>query len=106
MENKDDLLKYSMDPATDAFNRVLKRVIETNKKVEEFAKELEAAKRLLWLSIHVNGGVVKIPDEAFIKTQNNQELECSYDNVARETIIKAKISIPEFTPSSTAPDKP
>jgi hypothetical protein len=69
------------------------------------AKELEAAKRLLWTAIYVNDGEVRVPDDIFIRTENNQELECFYDKEKHETVLRAKISIPEFKASANVPGK-
>lgn len=88
----------------DKFKTISERVIESNKMIQDLAKELEAAKRLLWTAIHVNGGEIRVPDSIFIRTENDQELECFYDHEKHETVLKAKISIPKFTPSATEPD--
>lgn len=82
----------------------VKRILDIkNKQIEDLESEVQAAKRLLWLVIHVNGGEVKIPDQTFMMTENNQELECFYDKTNGETIMRSKISIPQLTPSATEP---
>lgn len=80
-------------------------VSQFEEKIKELEKELEAAKRLLWLSIYINNSEIRIPDRLFLLTENEQELECWYDVTKRETVLRSKISIPKFTPSANEPDK-
>lgn len=73
--------------------------------IKKLADEVTAARKLLWAAIYMNNSEVKIPDHVMAMTQNSQELECFYDSEKHETVMRSKVSIPKFTPSSTEPDK-
>jgi hypothetical protein len=102
---RDKMEELTTEYAEQKLKSVLERVVESNKMINDLAKELGAAKRLLWTTIHINGGEVRIPDDVFMRTENNQELECFYDKEKHETVLRAKISIPEFKASANVPGK-
>ncbi len=91
-----------MSAITDAIKEQFSKQNDTIKKL---ADEVTAARKLLWAAIYMNNSEVKVPDHVMAMTQNNQELECFYDKERRETVMRSKVSIPKFTPSSIVPDK-
>lgn len=91
-----------MSAITDA---VKEQFSKQNDTIKELADEVIAARKLLWAAIYMNNSEVKVPDHVMAMTQNNQELECFYDSEKCETVMRSKVSIPKFTPSSTVLDK-
>ena len=91
-----------MSAITDA---VKEQFSKQNDTIKKLAEEVTAARKLLWTAIYMHGSEVRVPDHIMEMVDNGQELECFYDKERRETVMRSKVSIPKFTPSSIVPDK-